>query len=61
MKSLNIFMKKNKLSSAAFATILGVHYRCVYNWKRGASRPRVDMAIKIEAATNGEVSVYDWR
>lgn len=60
MKSLKSYMRKNKLSNAKMADKLGVHYRLIYNWSRGASRPRVETAILLERITKGEVSVYSW-
>lgn len=61
MKSLKLYMRKNKLTKSEFARTLGVNYRSVYNWCRGASSPRVEMAIKIEEITGGEISVYSWK
>lgn len=60
MKSLKSYMRKYHLSNAQMARKIGLSYRCVYNWARGATKPRIDIAIKLEKITKGQVSVYDW-
>ena len=61
MKSLKSYMQKQNMSNAQMAALVGLSYRCVYNWIRGASKPRVDTAIRLEKLTNGAVSVYSWK
>lgn len=60
MKKLKAYMERNNLSAVDFARKIRKPAPSLYAWMRGAATPALKTAIKIEKATNGEVTVYDW-
>lgn len=54
-------MKKHKLTQRALAKKLAVTNVSVNYWLSGRNKPKLEMAVRIERATGGEVSVYDWK
>ena len=58
MEKLTEYLKVH--SAMALADMIGAHKAQVYRWASGQSKPRVDVAIRIEDATNGAVPVRAW-
>lgn len=61
MNKLKSYMKKHKLTQRALAKKLAVTNVSVNYWLSGRNKPKLEMAVRIERATGGEVSVYDWK
>lgn len=57
---LEQWIAANDLPYAAFARALGVTYGTLKNWRRGRTRPSVDMAKTIEVRTAGAVPWTSW-
>lgn len=60
MKKLKSYMARNNLSAEMFARRIRKPAPSLYAWLRGSSTPALKTAIRIEKATKGEVTVYDW-
>lgn len=61
MKKLDAYMKLNSIDDRKMAKKCGVSWSAVYAWRKGAATPRVTTAVRVEKATRGAVSVYDWK
>jgi len=57
---LRSWLDSREVTVASFAQTAGVSSRAVHNWLAGDSRPRVDVAVKVEAETAGVVRCRDW-
>jgi transcriptional regulator with XRE-family HTH domain len=57
--SIKEYLKKNKLTMAQFAKIMGVHYNYISMIIRGVRNPSISFAKEIEVATNGAVTVQE--
>jgi len=55
------YFKEKKMPVAEFAAIVGVHRTQMYKFKNGDRRPSLDVAIRIEEATDGLVPVESFR
>lgn len=53
--TLEQFLKDSDQTAAAFAMKIGAPPSTVTRWLRGERRVSPEMAIKIEAATNGKI------
>ena len=51
MQALAQHLKRNKVSQAALAKVLGVAQPSVWAWLSGDSRPSVDNLVKLSKAT----------
>ena len=60
MKKLLSYMKKNNTTLSAVAKAAGIPYVTMYSWKRGVCLPSIANAMKVEKATKGGVTLYDW-
>lgn len=60
MKKLKDYLKKNKVTVLELSSKMIVPTITIYMWLNGTSRPSIKNAIKLEKATNGEITVYDW-
>ena len=60
MKKLKAYMERNNLNAEGFARKIKKPTPSLYAWLRGSSTPALKTAIRIEKATKGEVTVYDW-
>ena len=57
---LTEYMSSNGISAAHLASQVGVTRQYIWALAKGTSLPRVDVAIRIEDATNGAVPVRSW-
>lgn len=60
MKKLVRYLKRENMTVAKFAGKLKLPYITVYTWATGKGLPNVANAVKVERATKGAISVYDW-
>lgn len=60
MTKLAEYLEKNKVSMAALAKDIGVTRQHIWILAAGKVEPRVGLAVKIQKATNGAVSVESW-
>ena len=58
MEKLAEYLKTH--SALELATLVGAHKAQVYRWASGHSKPRVDVAFRIEDATGGAVPARAW-
>lgn len=58
--SLGKYLIRNNMTVSDMSYILKRPVATIYKWSSGQSKPNVISAVKIEEATNGEVSVYSW-
>jgi len=56
---LQNWLKEKGFSKAEFARKIGVSRHALYLYLKGKRQPRLDIALRIEEATNGEVTVKD--
>lgn len=54
------YLRKHKLSAAAFADMVGAHRSQIGRAVRGERAPGLDLAVKIESVTGGAVPVACW-
>jgi transcriptional regulator with XRE-family HTH domain len=59
MKLRDWLKKRWKGTKEEFAQKIGVSLMALNRYERGIRQPRLDIAIRIEKATNGEVTVED--
>ena len=59
-KKLSTWMKRRKLNQETFASRVEVTQESVSRYLTGKSRPRPEIAMRIQAATNGWVRLQDW-
>ncbi len=57
---LQRFLEVSDFSQRSFATLVGSHQSIISRIKSGQIRPGIDLASRIEAATNGEFKPSDW-
>jgi transcriptional regulator with XRE-family HTH domain len=56
---LKAWLNKEGLSKTEFAKKVGITRHALYLYLKGKRQPRLDIALRIEEATNGEVTVKD--
>ncbi len=56
---LTEWLKKEKVTKGEFAKRIGIARNTLYLYERGIRQPPLDIALRIERATNGEVRVED--
>ena len=56
---LEKYLKKNNLSVREFARQSKISHTSIQRYKTGERTPRLEVALKIEKLTNGEVKVKD--
>lgn len=61
MQVLKSYLKRHQLSQGSLAAKLGVSPGLVWQWLNGRTRITGNMAVRIEDATNGEVTRKDLR
>jgi predicted transcriptional regulator len=61
MEKLIKYLIRTGQRPTQLASTMKVHRNTVDNWKSGRTKPLVDLAIRLEEITNGEISVYDWK
>ena len=54
------YIKAGNSTPADMADTLGVSEHAIRKWVYGQRRPDLEMMLKIEACTEGEVTVADW-
>lgn len=57
--NLQQWMNRNNVSNTALAIIVDVHNSYVSHIKKNTRRPSPELALKIQEATNGEVTVME--
>jgi transcriptional regulator with XRE-family HTH domain len=57
---LKKYLEERGMSQTFFAKKVGVNPTHLSRWIGGKTVPRIDYILKIEEATNGEVSSRDW-
>lgn len=60
MNKLKKYIAKPSTNPTTLAAELGVTTVTLYNWINGKSKPRIDVAIKLESITKKQVDVYSW-
>ncbi|WP_240579248.1 helix-turn-helix domain-containing protein [Ochrobactrum sp. A-1] len=60
MEKLKAYLKDHGLTHKAFGDAVGVTQAAVNRYVNGVRFPTRTVIIKIETATNGEVTVADW-
>jgi transcriptional regulator with XRE-family HTH domain len=60
MEKLAQYLKSNNVSAAHLAAQVGVTRQYIWALAKGTSLPRVDVAFRIEDATNGAVPARAW-
>ncbi len=60
MHKLKIYIKQEEKSQQEFSRILGVTPNTLSSLIKGKSMPSLKLAYKIEKATGGLVTLYDW-
>ena len=58
--SISEWLSIQGLKAEYLATAVGAHKAQVYRWASGHSKPRVDVAFRIEDATGGAVPARAW-
>lgn len=58
---LNEYFKKHNSNIEEFCRKTGISRSAIYLYKTGRMRPSVDVALRIQEATNGEVTFDDLR
>ena len=58
---LREYLRREGLSSRAFAELCGVPARSILNWASGTGRPRIPSAYVLQEVTDGFVRVEHWR
>lgn len=69
METLSAWIIKNRYTSTGFGRALSEHaglkrtitYQTILNWRKGKSRPTIEMAFEIEKFTKGGVKIGDWK
>lgn len=54
------YLASNDLSPAAFGQLVGADRQQIWRLANGARGPSVDLAVRIEEATDGAVPVESW-
>lgn len=60
MTCLKDYLTNTKIRQQDFAATIGVEQASVSRLQSGQQIPTLQLAIKIEAVTNGEVDLYSW-
>jgi transcriptional regulator with XRE-family HTH domain len=60
MKKLATYIKDAGISQREFADRIGVDYSIVSRLARDGMRPSLDLAVRIERETGGEVPATSW-
>jgi len=60
MSDLSEYLEQHRIRQEDFALTIGVTQATVSRLARGAMRPGLDLALVIEKATAGKVSVSSW-
>lgn len=60
MNKIDAYLAAHKLSQKAFAAKCGVSEANISRLRRGHITPTLAVALRIQAATSGFVSVHDW-
>ena len=58
--TLTEYLSDQSLKPTQFATSLGVEPSTIIRMVNGERRPSLDMALRIEEATEGKVTTRDW-
>ena len=61
MNAIFLYRKKNGLSQAAFAKLIGIRQTAVSNYENEIRKPNFKMAITIERVTMGQITRYELR
>ena len=56
---LQNWLEEKRLSKTEFAKRIGITRHALYLYLKGKRQPRLDIALRIERVTNGEVTVED--
>jgi len=56
---LSEWIKANKVNKGDFAKALGIARNTLHLYEKGLRQPPLDVALRIEQLTNGEVRVED--
>jgi transcriptional regulator with XRE-family HTH domain len=56
---LQKWLEQKKIPRTEFAKKIGITRHALYLYLKGKRQPRLDIALRIEKATNGEVRVED--
>jgi len=59
-KALQVYLHKHGLSLRAFGEVLGISRGQVGMYTSGRSKPSLDLAVKIEQVTDGDVPCLSW-
>lgn len=60
MTKLSSYLKERRIRQADFAEQVGVSQGVISRLANGASKPGLDLAVRIERATAGSVSASTW-
>jgi transcriptional regulator with XRE-family HTH domain len=60
MSNLSSFLKKSGVTQSAFAQRVGVVQATISRLARGTVMPSIEVAVKIERETGGEVPANSW-
>jgi len=61
MKKFSAYMKLHNYTDRSMAARVGVSSVSIMYWRLGRRVPTIAFALKIERATKGAVTVYDWK
>lgn len=60
MNHFALYLERNEIGDADFATRIGKDRTSINRWKNGKGKPTIDDAARIETETNGEVPMQSW-
>lgn len=58
--AFSIYMKRERLTDAALAAVIGKDRSLVTRLRNGSVRPTIEVAAAIERETHGEVTMQSW-
>ncbi|MCP5197021.1 MAG: helix-turn-helix transcriptional regulator [Gammaproteobacteria bacterium] len=61
MNTIRSYRKQQKLSQMAFAKLIHVRQTAISNYENGRRLPSFKIAVRIQKATNGALSIRDLR
>lgn len=60
MANLTEYRAENGINQRAFSEMVGVHKSIISKIESGVAKPGLDLAARIERATDGQVKAISW-